>query len=64
MIGNEIQGKTIGIIGLGSIGKELVKKSIALGINVIGFDLFENKDFISSYPKMKFTDDINLIYEK
>ena len=61
-IGNEIQGKTIGVIGLGSVGKELVKKSLALGMNVIGFDLFKNKDFIELYPEMKFTDDINLIY--
>ena len=64
MIGNEIQGKTIGIIGLGSVGKELVKKCIALGMNVIGYDLFENKDFISSCPKMKFTNDVEIIYEK
>ena len=63
LIGNEIQGRTIGIIGLGSVGKELVKKSLALGMNVIGFDLFENEDFNALHPKMKFTNDINLIYE-
>src|SRR5690606_7162290 len=27
-VGHEIQGKTIGIIGLGAVGKELAKKSV------------------------------------
>lgn len=62
-IGNEIQGRTIGIIGLGAVGKELVKKSLALGMNVIGFDLFRDDDFIAKYPEMTFTEDINDIYQ-
>ena len=62
-VGNEIQGSTIGIIGLGSVGKELVKKSLALGMDVIGFDLYKNDEFIAAYPEMKFTEDINEIYE-
>jgi D-3-phosphoglycerate dehydrogenase len=63
LIGSEIQGRTIGVIGLGSVGKELVKKSLALGMNVIGFDLFKNDEFIALYPEMNFTDNINSIYE-
>lgn len=62
-IGYEIQGRTIGVIGLGSVGKELVKKSLALGMNVIGFDLFKNDELIALYPEMNFTDNINSIYE-
>lgn len=62
-VGNEIQGRTIGIIGLGSVGKELVKKSIALGMEVIGFDLYKNDEFIASNPKMKFTENIIDIYK-
>jgi D-3-phosphoglycerate dehydrogenase len=62
-VGNEIQGKTIGIIGLGAVGKELVKKSLALGMDVIGFDLFKNEEFLAEYPEMTFTNDINDIYE-
>lgn len=60
--GNEIQGKTIGIIGLGAVGKELVKKSLALGMKVIGFDLFKNDDFVAAYPEMIFTENIEDIY--
>lgn len=62
-VGNEIQGRTIGIIGLGSVGKELVKKSIALGMQVIGFDLYKDDEFIASHPKMKFTENIIDIYK-
>jgi D-3-phosphoglycerate dehydrogenase len=60
--GNEIQGKTIGIIGLGAVGKELVKKSIALGMKVIGFDLLKNDAFVATYPEMIFTENIEDIF--
>jgi D-3-phosphoglycerate dehydrogenase len=61
MIGNEIQGKTLGIIGLGAVGKELAKKSIALGMKVIGYDIIENKEFIKNCP-IVFTSNIEFIY--
>ena len=60
--GNEIQGKTIGIIGLDAVGKELVKKALALGMKVIGFDLFKNQAFLDAYPEMVFTENIEDIY--
>jgi len=62
MIGNEVQGKTIGIIGLGAVGKELAKKSIALGMKVIGFDIIENKEFMKEFS-VNFTNNIDYIYE-
>ncbi|MFB0923751.1 MAG: NAD(P)-dependent oxidoreductase [Vicingaceae bacterium] len=62
MIGNEIQGKTIGIIGLGAVGKELAKKSISLGMKVIGYDIIENKEFIKNCP-ITFTNNIEFIYD-
>jgi D-3-phosphoglycerate dehydrogenase / 2-oxoglutarate reductase len=36
--GTELRGKTIGIIGFGSIGKEVAKIAIGLGMNVIAAD--------------------------
>lgn len=38
--GTEIGGKTLGILGLGRIGKEVAKRAIALGMKVIGYDPF------------------------
>lgn len=38
--GFELTGKTLGIIGLGAIGKELAKRAQGLGMKVIAFDKF------------------------
>ncbi len=37
-VGFELPGKTLGVIGLGSIGVEVANAALALGMNVIGFD--------------------------
>ena len=39
-IGTELQGKTLGIIGLGRIGRVVAKRASALGMKVIAFDPF------------------------
>ncbi len=39
-MGNEIFGKTLGIVGLGRIGSEVAKRASAFGMNVIAFDPF------------------------
>ena len=36
--GNELHGKTIGVIGLGRIGREVATICSSLGMKVIGFD--------------------------
>jgi D-3-phosphoglycerate dehydrogenase / 2-oxoglutarate reductase len=36
--GVELQGKTLGIVGLGAIGSMIADAALALGMNVIGFD--------------------------
>jgi D-3-phosphoglycerate dehydrogenase len=36
--GDEIGGKTLGIIGLGNIGMETAKRALQLGMNVIAYD--------------------------
>ena len=38
--GQEIFGKTLGIIGIGRIGKEVAKRANALGMKILGFDPF------------------------
>ena len=38
--GNELMGKTLGVIGLGAIGGMIANTAIALGMNVIGCDPF------------------------
>ena len=37
-LGNELRGKTLGILGLGSIGREVVKRASAFEMRIIAFD--------------------------
>ena len=46
-VGNEIMGKTIGILGLGRIGKEVAIRARAFGMNIIAFDPYFDDSFAS-----------------
>ena len=41
--GTELLGKTLGIIGIGRIGREVAKRAHALGMTVLAFDAFITK---------------------
>lgn len=43
-IGQEVKGKTLGVIGLGAIGAQVANTAIELGMNVIGYDPFLSVD--------------------
>lgn len=43
-IGVELNGKTLGVIGLGRIGTEVVKKALSFGMKVIVYDPFIQAD--------------------
>ena len=45
--GNEIAGKTLGIIGMGRIGRSLAEKSEALGMKILYTDIFGKQDNLS-----------------
>lgn len=45
MTGNEIMGKTIGIIGLGRIGREVAIRANAFGMKCVGYDLYWPEEF-------------------
>jgi D-3-phosphoglycerate dehydrogenase len=36
--GNEIKGKTLGVVGLGAIGSMVARTALDLGMNVVGYD--------------------------
>ncbi len=36
--GNELKGRTLGVVGLGAIGSMVAEMALALGMNVLGFD--------------------------
>ena len=43
-IGQEVKGKTLGVIGLGAIGAQVANTAVELGMNVIGYDPFLSVD--------------------
>jgi len=45
LTGHELMGKTIGVIGVGRIGKEVATRARAFAMNVIGFDIYWDDDF-------------------
>ena len=47
--GNEIMGKTIGIVGLGRIGKEVAIRAKAFGMEVQAYDIYWDGEFADEY---------------
>ncbi len=47
--GITFSGKTFGIIGLGSVGKEVAKRLRAFGLKLIAYDIFFDKEFLKEY---------------
>jgi len=47
--GHELLEKTIGIVGLGRIGKEVALRARAFGMNVIGFDVYWDEKFAAQH---------------
>src|ERR1051325_4554940 len=45
LTGHELFGKTIGIVGVGRIGKEVALRARAFGMNVIGYDIYWDDQF-------------------
>ena len=45
--GDELMGKTVGLVGAGFIGQEIAKRVIALGMQVIAFDPYAKADHLA-----------------
>lgn len=42
--GTEVLGKTLGVVGCGNIGKRLVRMALGIGMEVIGYDLYQDPE--------------------
>ncbi|MFQ6084351.1 MAG: hydroxyacid dehydrogenase [Candidatus Aminicenantia bacterium] len=64
--GTELYGKTLGIIGLGRIGKEVAKRALAFGMKVIAYDVIEIETDLDvkqvSFEELLFQSDIITIH--
>jgi D-3-phosphoglycerate dehydrogenase len=48
--GSEIGGRTLGIVGLGNIGRALARLALGLGMSVVANDPFPNRAFLETHP--------------
>ncbi len=44
-VGSQLAGKTLGVVGLGRVGREVARRAAGLDMKVIGFDPFFSADF-------------------
>lgn len=47
--GCEVDGKTIGIVGMGNIGGQVAKRARGFGMKVLAYDVYPRQDFIDNY---------------
>lgn len=64
MIGTEVFDKTMAIIGLGAIGKELAKRALAFGMKVMAFDIYKDEHFLDTNQDIEFVKDVDDIFKK
>ncbi|MGN0789164.1 MAG: 3-phosphoglycerate dehydrogenase family protein [Christensenellales bacterium] len=62
-IGREIYGKTLGVVGLGAIGRLVANAAIALGMKVIGYDPYLNVNGAMSIDRhVEYVSDLSKVY--
>ena len=44
LVGSELRNKTVGIVGLGRIGREVISRCLGFKMNVLGYDPFVNQE--------------------
>lgn len=62
LMGTELCGKTVGIVGLGAIGSAFAKIAHGLSMNILGFDKYEKEELKQNYG-VKYTDFDTLLQE-
>ena len=55
LVGSELRNKTLGIIGLGKIGREVMKRCRSFNMKILGYDPYVNQELFSD-DKVKIVD--------
>ena len=45
LVGTEVNNKTLGVVGLGKIGREVIQRAKPFGMKIVGYDPYMPKDF-------------------
>jgi lactate dehydrogenase-like 2-hydroxyacid dehydrogenase len=62
-LSSAITNKVLGIVGLGEIGKELVKKLSPWGIKILYYDVKQMEDFEQKFPSLEFRKKIEDLFK-
>lgn len=62
-LSNIIDKKIVGIIGLGEIGKEIVKRLSCWGIKMLYYDIKPQEEFARKYENLEFVADMDTIFK-
>lgn len=49
LMGCELHGKVLGVLGTGNIGSEVIKRAQAFGMKIIAFDVVQKSELIENY---------------
>ena len=47
--GTELQGKTLGLVGLGRIGREVARRAQSFGMRILGYDPYASEEYAKAY---------------
>ncbi len=47
LVGSELRNKTLGIVGMGKIGREVMARCRSFGMNILGFDPYMSQDMFN-----------------
>ena len=51
-LGNEVTGKTIGVIGTGRIGKAFLLKCVGMNVDILSYDPIQDEHFVDSVQRL------------
>ncbi len=63
-LNKSLDSLTLGIVGLGEIGREVVRRLYPWGIKVIYYDINRNQDFEVKFPNLTFIEKMEDIFER
>ena len=47
LVGNELRNKTLGVVGLGRIGREVIDRALSFNMKILGYDPYVNQDLFN-----------------
>ncbi|MEH7386236.1 NAD(P)-dependent oxidoreductase, partial [Bacillus sp. JJ1521] len=51
VVGSELYGKTLGVVGTGRIGKEVIKRASGFNMDILAFDVYQDQELLESGVK-------------